>query len=91
MLKIVVMALALATLARVAAAGLPPASGEVVKHRAGGDPGLAHKSPGRNKYESITLERGLTHDSNFANWAAGAGGKHHGGRRGHGPHHRPRQ
>jgi phage tail-like protein len=27
------------------------------------------KLPGRIKYESITLERGVTHDSSFAQWA----------------------
>ena len=34
-------------------------STEVVEHRAGGDPSTAHKSPGRTKYEAITLERAL--------------------------------
>src|SRR5262252_9166647 len=33
---------------------------EVVEHRNGGDPSTSHKSPGRTKYEAITLERGLT-------------------------------
>jgi len=32
---------------------------EVVEHRNGGDPSMSHKSPGRQKYEAITLERGL--------------------------------
>ena len=49
-----------------------PADGEVVKHRSGGDPSTAHKSPGRNKYEPITLERGVTQDSDFAGWAGRA-------------------
>ena len=44
-------------------------STEVVEHRAGGDPSTAHKSPGRQKYEAITLERGLTQDKNFHDWA----------------------
>lgn len=44
-------------------------STEVVEHRSGGDPSTAHKSPGRNKYEAITLERGLTQDLTFHNWA----------------------
>jgi phage tail-like protein len=57
--------------AGAASAGLP-ADGEVVKHRSGGDPSTAHKSPGRNKYEPITLERGVTQDSSFANWAGHA-------------------
>jgi phage tail-like protein len=42
---------------------------EVVEHRSGGDPSTAHKSPGRNKYEAITLERGLTQDKDFHDWA----------------------
>src|SRR6266481_2036524 len=29
---------------------------EVVEHREGGDPSTSHKSPGRNKFEAITLE-----------------------------------
>jgi phage tail-like protein len=42
---------------------------EVVEHRAGGDPSTAHKSPGRQKYDAITLERGLTQDLAFHIWA----------------------
>jgi len=42
---------------------------EVVEHRQGGDPSTAHKSPGRVKYEAITLERGVTHDVAFEQWA----------------------
>jgi phage tail-like protein len=42
---------------------------EVVKHRDGGDPSTSRKSPGRNEYEPITLERGVTHDPEFENWA----------------------
>lgn len=44
-------------------------STEVVEHREGGDPSSARKSPGRSKFEAITLERGVTHDSNFEQWA----------------------
>jgi phage tail-like protein len=44
-------------------------STEVVEHREGGDPSTSHKSPGRTKYEAITLERGVTHDLEFENWA----------------------
>lgn len=43
---------------------------EVVQHRAGGDPSTAFKSPGRNKYEAITLNRGVTQDQSFSNWAS---------------------
>lgn len=44
-------------------------STEVVEHRVGGDPSSARKSPGRTKYEAITLERGVTHDTEFEKWA----------------------
>ena len=44
-------------------------STEVVEHREGGDPSSARKSPGRTKYEAITLERGVTHDTEFEKWA----------------------
>ncbi|WP_028580786.1 phage tail protein [Desulfogranum japonicum] len=42
---------------------------EVVEHREGGDPSSSRKSPGRSKYEAITLERGVTHDPEFERWA----------------------
>jgi len=42
---------------------------EVVEHREGGDPSTSRKSPGRSKYEAITLERGVTHDKEFEQWA----------------------
>ena len=42
---------------------------EVVEHREGGDPSSGRKSPGRSKFEAITLERGVTHDTNFEQWA----------------------
>ena len=42
---------------------------EVVEHREGGDPSSGRKSPGRTKYEAITLERGVTHDPEFEKWA----------------------
>ena len=45
-------------------------TGEVVKHRAGGDPSTSLKSPGRTKYEAITLERGVTLDQGFDSWAS---------------------
>ncbi|MDR0493616.1 MAG: phage tail protein [Nitrososphaerota archaeon] len=43
---------------------------DVVKHRTGGDPSSSRKSPGRTEYEPITLERGVTHDTEFENWAS---------------------
>ena len=42
---------------------------EVIEHREGGDPSTVRKSPGRSKYEPITLERGVTHDPAFQQWA----------------------
>jgi phage tail-like protein len=44
-------------------------STEVVEHREGGDPSTARKSPGRTKFEAVTLERGVTHDIEFEAWA----------------------
>lgn len=44
-------------------------STEVVEHREGGDPSSTRKSPGRTKFEAITLERGVTHDTEFEKWA----------------------
>jgi phage tail-like protein len=42
---------------------------EVVEHREGGAPSATRKSPGRTRYEPITLERGVTHDTDFERWA----------------------
>ncbi len=42
---------------------------EVVEHREGGDPSTSRKSPGQSEFEPITLERGLTQDSAFEDWA----------------------
>ena len=54
----------------------------MVKHREGGDPSSSRKSPGRTEYDAITLERGVTHDKDFEQWAnkvwnfgAGLGGE----------------
>ncbi len=44
-------------------------STEMVEHREGGDPSSTRKSPGRTKFEAITLERGVTHDTEFEKWA----------------------
>jgi phage tail-like protein len=57
-----------------AVAGLSKVTGlkrttEVVEHREGGDPSSSHKTPGRTKYEAITLERGVTQDDDFEKWA----------------------
>ena len=44
-------------------------STEVVEHREGGDPSTSRKSTGLTQFEPITLERGLTDDPAFENWA----------------------
>jgi phage tail-like protein len=43
---------------------------EVVKHREGADPSSSRKSPGRTEYDAVTLERGVTHDPAFEQWAS---------------------
>lgn len=55
---------------------------EKVEHREGGDPSTVRKSPAKTSYEAITLERGVTHDTEFEKWAnkvwnygAGLGGE----------------
>lgn len=44
-------------------------STEPVVHREGGDPSTGRVSPSVWKFEPITLERGVTHDPEFENWA----------------------
>lgn len=44
-------------------------STEPVDWREGGDPSHVHKLPGKTKYEPITLEVGVTHDTRFEDWA----------------------
>jgi phage tail-like protein len=55
--------------AGVSKVGALKRSTEVVEHREGGDPSSSRKSPGRTKYEAVTLERGVTHDTEFEKWA----------------------
>jgi phage tail-like protein len=55
--------------AGVSKVGALKRSTEMVEHREGGDPSTSRKSPGRTKYEAITLERGVTHDLEFERWA----------------------
>jgi phage tail-like protein len=43
---------------------------EVVKHREGADPSSSRKSPGRTEFDAVTLERGVTHDPAFEQWAS---------------------
>lgn len=45
---------------------------EVVEHREGGDPSTPRRSPGITRFEPIVIERGLTHDLAFNDWAAKA-------------------
>jgi phage tail-like protein len=42
---------------------------EPVEHREGGDPSTIRKSPGRTKFDPVTLERGVTHNTAFEAWA----------------------
>ena len=42
---------------------------DVIEWRQGGEPGLTRKMPGVTTYAPITLERGVTHDTEFENWA----------------------
>jgi phage tail-like protein len=42
---------------------------ELVNHREGGDPSTDRISPGRSKFDPVTLERGVTHDPDFEAWA----------------------
>src|SRR5262245_9226815 len=42
---------------------------DVIRHREGGDPSTTRKSPGLTEFAPITLERGVTHDAEFENWA----------------------
>jgi phage tail-like protein len=42
---------------------------EVGKHGERGDASGSRTSPGHSDYEAITLERGVTHDTEFATWA----------------------
>jgi phage tail-like protein len=42
---------------------------ENVQHREGGDPSSQRNSPGKTTWEAITLERGVTHDTEFEKWA----------------------
>jgi phage tail-like protein len=43
---------------------------EVVEHRVGGELNTVRRMPGRTRFEPITLERGVTHDIEFEQWAA---------------------
>jgi phage tail-like protein len=55
--------------AGVSKVGMLKRTTEVVRHRDGGDESSSRKSPGRTEYDPITLERGVTHDVDFEQWA----------------------
>ena len=42
---------------------------EVIEHREGGDSNSSRKSPGRTTFDAMTMERGVTHDIEFEQWA----------------------
>jgi phage tail-like protein len=42
---------------------------QVIAHRSGGDPSTPRRMPGQSEYKSITLERGVTQDVEFEQWA----------------------
>jgi len=55
--------------AGVSKVGALKRSTEPVKHREGGDPNTSHLSPGTWSFDAIILERGVTHDPDFEDWA----------------------
>ena len=44
-------------------------STEPVTHREGGDPSTSRVAPSVWKFDTITLDKGVTHDPEFENWA----------------------
>jgi phage tail-like protein len=60
-----------APVAMVSKVGALKRSSEVIEYKSGGDP-VIRKGLGRTKYEPITLERGLTQDQDFVDWANAA-------------------
>ncbi|MEP4012192.1 MAG: phage tail protein [Sulfitobacter sp.] len=44
-------------------------STEPIKFREGNDPKIQRLMPGHQSYEAVTLERGVTHDTEFEDWA----------------------
>jgi phage tail-like protein len=45
---------------------------KAIEHREGTGPNTSRQSPGRSKYEAVTLQRGVTHDAEFEQWASTA-------------------
>jgi phage tail-like protein len=58
-------------IAGVSKVGALKRSSDVIEYKQGGD-AITRKGLGRTKYEPITLERGLTHDPDFHEWANAA-------------------
>src|SRR6476660_7545041 len=46
-------------------------SSDAIEYKEGGNP-IIRKGLGRTKYDAITLERGVTHDTDFEEWANAA-------------------
>jgi phage tail-like protein len=42
---------------------------EVISYRTGSEPSVSRKAPGRTSFDPITLKRGVTHDTEFEEWA----------------------
>ncbi len=57
-----------APVAAVSKVGGLKRSSDVIEYKQGGD-AITRKGIGRTKYEPITLERGVTHDPDFEQWA----------------------
>ena len=57
--------------AGVSKVGMLKRSSDVVEYKEGGN-GIVLKGLGRTKYDPITLERGVTHDAEFMEWADAA-------------------
>ena len=58
-----------AIVAGVSKVGALKRSTEIVSHREGGDISTERLSPGRSKFDPITMERGITFDPEFEKWA----------------------
>jgi phage tail-like protein len=57
-----------APVAAVSKVGALKRSSDVIEYKQGGD-SIIRKGLGRTKYEPITIERGITQDLDFVNWA----------------------
>lgn len=57
-----------APVAGVSKVGALKRSADVVEYKEGGN-AIIRKGLGRHKYEPITIERGVTHDTEFEDWA----------------------